>query len=135
MRAVRLAVFAPADHRTVSATSLAHTLQPHPSRTARPAARSLSRLRRPSGRPAFWHAAAHATWGGSSLVSVDCFAAEKRMIAKSRVLVVDDEPNMAQDLRQVLSTQGYQVRTAAEGETALSSFDEWRPHLVFTDRH
>jgi two-component system, OmpR family, KDP operon response regulator KdpE len=57
------------------------------------------------------------------------------MIAKSRVLVVDDEPLMAQDLRQVLSTQGYQVRTAPEGETALSSFDEWRPHLVFTDRH
>src|SRR4029450_3756150 len=66
---------------------------------------------------------------------MDCFAAEERMIAKSRVLVVDDEPNMAQDLRQVLSTQGYQVRTAPEGETALSSFDEWRPHLVFTDRH
>jgi len=55
---------------------------------------------------------------------MDCFAAEERMIEKSRVLVVDDEPNMAQDLRQVLSTQGYQVRTAPEGETALSSFDE-----------
>jgi two-component system KDP operon response regulator KdpE len=56
------------------------------------------------------------------------------MIAKSRVLVVDDEPIMAQDLGQVLTSHGYQVRTAPEGESALSSFDEWRPHLVFTDR-
>ncbi len=57
------------------------------------------------------------------------------MIAKSRVLVVDDEPLMAQDLGQMLATQGYQVRTAPEGESALSSFGEWRPHLVFTDRN
>jgi len=57
------------------------------------------------------------------------------MFAKSRVLVVDDEPHMAQGLGQMLATQGYQVRTAAEGESALSSFDEWRPHLVFTDRY
>ena len=57
------------------------------------------------------------------------------MIAKSRVLVVDDEADVAQGLRQVLATQGYQVRTAPEGESALSSFDEWRPHLVFTDRY
>ena len=57
------------------------------------------------------------------------------MIAKSRVLVVDDEPHFAHDLGQVLTAQGYQVRTAPEGESALSSFDEWRPHLVFTDRN
>ena len=56
------------------------------------------------------------------------------MNAKSRVLVVDDEPSMAQDLGRVLMTNGYQVRTVTGGETALSSFDEWRPHLVFTDR-
>ncbi|MGE3512252.1 MAG: response regulator transcription factor [Vicinamibacterales bacterium] len=57
------------------------------------------------------------------------------MNAKSRVLVVDDEPSMAQDLDRVLTTDGYQVRTVAEGESALSSFDEFRPHLVFTERN
>ena len=36
-------------------------------------------------------------------------------------------------LRTVLSSQGYQVRTAAEGEAALSNFNEWRPELVITD--
>jgi two-component system KDP operon response regulator KdpE len=36
-------------------------------------------------------------------------------------------------LRTVLTSQGYQVRTAGEGEAALSSFNEWRPELVITD--
>jgi two-component system, OmpR family, KDP operon response regulator KdpE len=52
---------------------------------------------------------------------------------KSRVLVVDDEPQIPRVLRTVLSSQGYQVRTAGEGEAAISSFNEWRPELVITD--
>ena len=52
---------------------------------------------------------------------------------KSKVLVVDDEPQITRVLRTVLSSQGYQVRTAGEGEAALSSFNEWRPELVITD--
>jgi two-component system KDP operon response regulator KdpE len=52
---------------------------------------------------------------------------------KSRVLVVDDEPQITRVLRTVLSSQGYQVRTAAEGEAALASFSEFRPELVITD--
>jgi two-component system KDP operon response regulator KdpE len=52
---------------------------------------------------------------------------------KSRVLVVDDEPQITRVLRTVLTGQGYQVRTAGEGESALSDFTEWRPELVITD--
>src|SRR5216117_4009694 len=52
---------------------------------------------------------------------------------KSRVLVVDDEPQITRVLKTVLSSQGYQVRVAAEGESALSSVSEWRPELVITD--
>src|SRR5918911_4003176 len=52
---------------------------------------------------------------------------------KSKVLVVDDEPQITRVLRTVLTSQGYQVRTAAEGEAALSNFAEWRPELVITD--
>ncbi|MCC7417826.1 MAG: response regulator transcription factor [Acidobacteria bacterium] len=51
----------------------------------------------------------------------------------SRVLVVDDEPQITRVLRTVLTSQGYQVRTAGEGESALSSFSEWKPELVITD--
>src|SRR5215212_9398181 len=52
---------------------------------------------------------------------------------KSRVLVVDDEPQITRVLRTVLTSQGYQVQTAAEGESALASFAAWRPELVITD--
>src|SRR5436190_20453749 len=55
------------------------------------------------------------------------------MVEKSRVLVVDDEPQITRVLRTVLTSQGYQVRTAGEGESALSDFNEWRPELVITD--
>jgi len=52
---------------------------------------------------------------------------------KSRVLVVDDEPQITRVLKTVLSSQGYQVRTAAEAESALASFHEWHPELIITD--
>src|SRR5436190_14442753 len=54
-------------------------------------------------------------------------------VESSRVLVVDDEPQITRVLKTVLSSQGYQVRTAAEGESALSNFKEWSPELVITD--
>jgi two-component system, OmpR family, KDP operon response regulator KdpE len=52
---------------------------------------------------------------------------------ESRVLVVHDEPTVANALRHVLLTEGYHVRTAAEGRNALASFHAWRPRLVITD--
>src|ERR1700747_3451285 len=51
----------------------------------------------------------------------------------ARVLVVDDEPQITRVLRTVLSSQGYDVHTAAEGESALSDFKSWSPELVITD--
>src|SRR6266849_4729955 len=47
-------------------------------------------------------------------------------LEKSRVLVVDDEPQITRVLRTVLTSQGYQVRTAAEGEAAMANFNERR---------
>src|SRR5258706_12058214 len=52
---------------------------------------------------------------------------------KSRVLVVDDEPYLSDALCSALSTEGYVVRTAGEGGSALTSFAEWQPQLVITD--
>ncbi len=54
-------------------------------------------------------------------------------VEKSRVLVVDDEPQITRVLRTVLTSQGYQVQTAAEGEAALSNFADFHPELVITD--
>ena len=50
-----------------------------------------------------------------------------------RVLIVGDDPQIARVLRTVLATEGYQVRSATDGEAALSTFTEWQPQLVLTD--
>ena len=55
------------------------------------------------------------------------------MIETTRILVVDDEPQITRVLRTVLTSQGYQVRTAPEGQSALAAFAEWHPDLVVTD--
>jgi len=52
---------------------------------------------------------------------------------KSKVLVVDDEPHVADSLRYLLSTEGYLVRTARDGRNALLSFSEWQPALIVAD--
>src|SRR5438132_1527802 len=60
-------------------------------------------------------------------------AKEPCMTETSRVLVVDDEPQINRVLRTVLTSQGYQVHAAADGASALATFSEWLPHLVLTD--
>ena len=50
-----------------------------------------------------------------------------------RILIVDDEPQITRVLRRGLSTRGYEVQVAADGEEALATFDKWRPDLVVTD--
>jgi len=55
------------------------------------------------------------------------------MESKKRILVVDDEPQITLVLRSGLMKHGYDVRVAAEGESALELFQAWMPHLVVTD--
>lgn len=52
---------------------------------------------------------------------------------KTRVLVVDDEPQIGRVMRTSLSTHGFDVRVAADGEAALDLFNDWHPSLVITD--
>lgn len=53
--------------------------------------------------------------------------------AKSRILVVDDEPQITRVLLRSLSSKGYDVRIAGDGEFALQTFRDWTPSLVITD--
>jgi len=53
--------------------------------------------------------------------------------AKSNILVVDDEPQITRVLKTTLSSQGYGVRTASDGDEALLILKEWTPDLVITD--
>jgi two-component system, OmpR family, KDP operon response regulator KdpE len=55
------------------------------------------------------------------------------MAEKKRILVVDDEPQIARVLRTSLSGSGYEVRTADDGHAGLRTAREWQPDLVITD--
>jgi len=49
------------------------------------------------------------------------------------VLVVDDEPHVARGVKNVLAAQGYDVRIAGDGESALAMIDAKRPALIVCD--
>jgi two-component system KDP operon response regulator KdpE len=55
------------------------------------------------------------------------------MAEHQRILVVDDEPQIARVMRRSLTTHRYDVRVAADGEAALELFQDWNPDLVITD--
>ena len=50
-----------------------------------------------------------------------------------RILVVDDEPQITRVLRTSLSSHGYDIRVANDGETALEIMKDWTPDLIITD--
>ncbi|HSB75069.1 MAG TPA: response regulator transcription factor [Terriglobales bacterium] len=50
-----------------------------------------------------------------------------------RILVVDDEPQITRVLRTSLSSQGYDIRVANDGNTALEILKDWPADLVITD--
>lgn len=52
---------------------------------------------------------------------------------KRNILVVDDEAQITRVLKTTLSSQGYGIRTAADGEEALDLMKSWSPDLVITD--
>ena len=56
------------------------------------------------------------------------------IVAERRnILVVDDEPQITRVLKTTLSSQGYAIRTASDGDEALQVMKEWTPDLLITD--
>jgi two-component system KDP operon response regulator KdpE len=54
-------------------------------------------------------------------------------MALTRVLVVDDEPEIQYFLRSCLSGRGFAVQAAATGTAALAAADRWHPDAVILD--
>ena len=52
---------------------------------------------------------------------------------KGRVLVVDDDPALAEMLGIVLRTEGFEPSFVADGERAIAAFRETKPDLVLLD--
>ena len=53
--------------------------------------------------------------------------------AKGNILVVDDEPQITRVLKTTLSSYGYGVRTASDGDEAVQLMKVWAPDLVIAD--
>jgi two-component system OmpR family response regulator len=51
----------------------------------------------------------------------------------TRVLVVDDEPNIVQLLAMALRYEGFIVETASDARSALAAVRGFGPHLVVLD--
>jgi DNA-binding response OmpR family regulator len=51
----------------------------------------------------------------------------------SKVLIVDDEPNIVLSLEFLMKQQGYETRVARDGEEALAEVERFRPDLVLLD--
>jgi two-component system, OmpR family, response regulator len=50
-----------------------------------------------------------------------------------RVLIVDDEPHLADVLARLLTLEGWQARSMFSGTAALRAADEFRPHAIVLD--
>src|ERR1700758_2863685 len=53
--------------------------------------------------------------------------------ADTRVLVVDDEPSIAEVISMALRFQGFAVQTAATGNEAVSLVTSFKPHIMVLD--
>lgn len=54
-------------------------------------------------------------------------------MSKGRILVVDDEASARSALSEILTDEGYKVRTAADGFRALAAATDFAPDVVLTD--
>ena len=52
---------------------------------------------------------------------------------RGRVLVVDDDPALAEMLTIVLRTEGFESRVCSNGDVAFAAFRDFRPDLVLLD--
>ena len=55
------------------------------------------------------------------------------MMAKGKILVVDDEVNITQILEFSIGAEGYEVITAANGEEAIDKARREQPDLIILD--
>ena len=51
----------------------------------------------------------------------------------SRVLIVDDEPNIVTSLEFLMRQRGYETSVARDGDEALAEVESFRPDLVLLD--
>lgn len=51
----------------------------------------------------------------------------------AKILVIDDEEQLRDLLKQMLSRDGHEVMTASDGVEGVRNFDQFHPDIVITD--
>lgn len=69
----------------------------------------------------------------SSSADSQSTAANSLTLPMPRILIVEDNPDLAYGLRTGLEIEGYEVQLAEDGETGLDRARSWRPDLVMLD--
>ena len=54
-------------------------------------------------------------------------------MSNAQILVVDDEPDIRQLVREILEDEGYSVLVAKDGESARAIYAQQNPDLVLLD--
>ncbi|MDD3361303.1 MAG: response regulator transcription factor [Hespellia sp.] len=55
------------------------------------------------------------------------------MIAKQKILIVDDDENIAELISLYLNKECFDTKMVHDGESALKAFDEYAPNLILLD--
>jgi CheY-like chemotaxis protein len=55
------------------------------------------------------------------------------MSSPTRILVVDDNQDLCETMRLLLEREGYEVRCASDGVTAMAMLHEWEADILITD--
>jgi DNA-binding response OmpR family regulator len=71
--------------------------------------------------------------GAQTSPALGTSAANAEFSMAQQVLVVEDEPAIAESVAYALTEEGYKVRTAASGEQGLQLYDAVHPDLVILD--
>ena len=61
------------------------------------------------------------------------FLGIKKKTSKTKIMVVDDEPNIVQTLQDRLEMNEYEVVTAGNGREGLEKFEEEQPDVILLD--
>ena len=55
------------------------------------------------------------------------------MINKQRILIVDDDENIAELISLYMTKECYETKIAPDGETAIKMVSEFKPDLILLD--
>lgn len=52
---------------------------------------------------------------------------------QAKILIIDDDPDIAEAMRIILENKGYEVRNALDGAEGMERLKEAKPHLIILD--